>query len=886
MYKSHSKERQIIDSSKNKDKSNGRRKFKTKYFLKLLSVITTVLLVSALLTGQVTFALPAKANLTAEATAAAAVQEPALLPVISGETTAALFANSGQKTLASLPVKALSEDVSASNSSSAVSAANSGKTEVVYAVLDANGKAGDIHVVNHFELAERGEITDYGDYDEIIWLTGNQPAQNSNVIKVSAEQGNYYYEGVLKSAELPWDFSLDWFLDGRQVDPGTLSGAEGRLKIVLTCDPSGSADEIFIDNYILQIGFSLPRDVTTEIFAEDATIAEAGNNTLVTFVTLDGDSSSFELSAQIKDFYMPAISISAVKMNLGFDIPDDLELDGEMSQLVDAISELKEGTDKLSDAAGDLSEGMDDIVEGAGTLATEGDKLTSGIGEAAEGTDKYVKGVSSYLDGVSDYVAGIKTYTNGVGDLADGTAQLDLGVAALASGLDELSGQNEQLMLGSEQIAGALQAISSGLGGGSFITNSTEENQAQLDQLLFGSAAINSGLNSFLAAFAGDGTAANPGLIAGLEEVSAGLGGIKGQLDNSIGTKVDVPAKPVGLDGWAAYLNSQAPAGVTVDFGAYLNPATPETSVLVGVLDGQMDALIAAAKKGNAAVDSLNELSAGIGGLKAGQDQIIAGLKLAVFGTEAQPGLKTLVENYAAIDAGINELISQIKNLSANMGSLPELISGLQQLSEQYDLFHQGLEQYTSAVSQLAGGVSSTDPNQPGLQSGFSRIAEGLGELKSGGKDLRKGGDKLVSGSTELTDGGTGLSSGLSELKDGVREYINGVKDLSSGLREYQDGLIAYTDGVNELAEGVNEFEAETQDIDQQLLDEIDKKIDEYLNKDFVPESFVSAQNVNVESVQFVFTTEEIPKPKAAVIEVPKEENGNFWDRVAGLFGG
>ncbi|HZW97706.1 MAG TPA: YhgE/Pip domain-containing protein, partial [Bacillota bacterium] len=123
-------------------------------------------------------------------------------------------------------------------------------------------------------------------------------------------------------------------------------------------------------------------------------------------------------------------------------------------------------------------------------------------------------------------------------------------------------------------------------------------------------------------------------------------------------------------------------------------------------------------------------------------------------------------------------------------------------------------------------------------------------------------------------------------LKDGVREYINGVKDLSSGLREYQDGLIAYTDGVNELAEGVNEFEAETQDIDQQLLDEIDKKIDEYLNKDFVPESFVSAQNVNVESVQFVFTTEEIPKPKAAVIEVPKEENGNFWDRVAGLFGG
>lgn len=907
MHKSHSDKSHKLYKSKDKDKINSRRKFKLWFLGKALSIGIALLIISALLTGQVTAALSALSQETAADTAMGAGPEAQFLPAVTNETMAVLLADAGQDTLAGLPRQVLTADIGAFDYSmsgqeanpdkstagqdnlaakSGISA-NLGKTEVVYAVLDTDGRAGNVHVVNHFELAEQGEITDYGSYDEIIWLTGNQPLQNGNVIIITADAGKYYYEGVMKNAKLPWNFTIEWFLDDRQVEPAALSGAEGNLKIVLTSEPDGSADPDFIDNFILQIGVSLPRDATAEILAEDATIAEAGNNTLVTFVALNGGSDSFELSAKVKDFYMPSISISAVKLDMGFEIPDDLDFAGDMSQLTDAISDLKEGTDKLNDGGIDLSQGMGEIAEGSDTLASEGDNLVSGIAEIAAGADKYAAGISSYLNGVDDYVAGVKTYTNGVGDLAGGAAKLDLGVTELASGLNQLSGNGEQLVEGSEQIASALQEINDGLAGSSAITNPTAEDLAELDLLIMGSAAIKGGLDSFVAALAGDGTAANPGLIVGLEGISSGLGEIKVQLDSNIGDKVTVPVKPGDRNGWVAYLNGQPGAGA-LNFGEFLTLEgyQAEAAVLIGVLDAQMDALIEAANQGNAAIDSLTAFSSGIGELKNGQDSIVTGLELAVYGTESQPGLKVLADSYAVIDTGINELVSQIKNMSSDMGSLPELIDGLQQLSGQYDSFHQGLEQYTAGVSLLAVGVSGTDPDQPGLKSGFSQIASGLGDLNSGGGELRQGGTELVNGGAGIADGGLSLSSGLSELESGASKYINGVKDLGSGLREYEDGLIAYTDGVSELAEGVGEFEAETQDIDQQMLDEIDKKIDEYLNKDFIPNSFVSTQNENVEAVQFVFMTQEIPRQKTAVIEVPKEESGGFWDRVQALFGG
>lgn len=753
-----------------------------------------------------------------------------------------------------------------------------GKKEVIYSKLDPHGKPGELHIVNHFSLSEPGEIVDYGAYDEIIWLTGQQPEKNNEKIKIKADKGNYYYEGILSRKELPWSFNIEWFLDGKKVEPSSLSGAAGelRLKIASTAHPDYSD---ITENYSLQIGLAFPRDIVTDIEAEGSTIAEAGNNTMVNYVVLPGGNADIEVTAQVRDFYMPGISISAVKLDLSFEMPDVSDINEDMSQLIDAIEELKTGTDELNTGTSDLKEGVGELIAGVDTLSNEGQKLIAGIGTGTDGIKTYTDGVKSYVGGVTEYVSGVNKFTNGVNDLATGTSKLEAGAGELASGLKRLSSQSKELVTGSEQIQGALRTIGDNLSVEGIVAP-TKEDLAKLDQLVKGSSAVKAGLSSLLAAFNGDGTAQNPGSIAGLKGISKGLGDI---IDNLKAVKVDkVPeAAPIqGQQAWVAYFNQFGqPQGV--DFATFFADNPAETGIMVAAFE---QLFVTAAKSTNTAIASLNEsmstLIAGLGELKAGQDKIIKGLETAA------TGLQELVNNYTAIDAGINDLVSQIKGLSANLGEFPTLVKGLRDLSEQYDTFHAGLKQYTGGVSKIYTGVSSTDPNNPGLKTGLSQLSTGLKSLKTASKEVRQGSDKITAGGKKLTDGSADLASGIAELKKGTTEYVNGVRKLGDGMREYRDGLVEYQDGVEELAAGTTELADEVQGMDQKLLDEINEKIDELTNKDYEPASFVSPLNTEVESVQFVLLTEEIPEPAKAVVEVPQEEDKNFWERLKAIFGG
>ena len=78
-------------------------------------------------------------------------------------------------------------------------------------------------------------------------------------------------------------------------------------------------------------------------------------------------------------------------------------------------------------------------------------------------------------------------------------------------------------------------------------------------------------------------------------------------------------------------------------------------------------------------------------------------------------------------------------------------------------------------------------------------------------------------------------------------------------------------------------FRSETADIDSEIEDEIDQMIEEFSGKDYVPPSFVSDLNTNVEAVQFAFQTDPISVEEENVEEA-EEEQENFWDKVKGLF--
>ena len=106
------------------------------------------------------------------------------------------------------------------------------KEEVVYIMTDAEGTVQNLNVVNIFG---RGSVTDYGDYTDVKMLTTNDPiTQNGDEITFTTDAERVYYQGTLENREIPWDISIRYTLDGKDVLPDELGGKSGKLKIYFT----------------------------------------------------------------------------------------------------------------------------------------------------------------------------------------------------------------------------------------------------------------------------------------------------------------------------------------------------------------------------------------------------------------------------------------------------------------------------------------------------------------------------------------------------------------------------------------------------------------------------------------------------------------------------
>ena len=84
---------------------------------------------------------------------------------------------------------------------------------------------------------------------------------------------------------------------------------------------------------------------------------------------------------------------------------------------------------------------------------------------------------------------------------------------------------------------------------------------------------------------------------------------------------------------------------------------------------------------------------------------------------------------------------------------------------------------------------------------------------------------------------------------------------------------------IGEYEAGIPESEEEVEEIEE----EIDQMIEEFSGRDYVPASFVSDMNTNVEAVQFAFQTDPISVEKETPEEA-EEEPESFWDKIKGLF--
>lgn len=282
------------------------------------------------------------------------------------------------------------------------------KREVVYAKLTASGEVSQIYVVNHFHPKRTMTLTDHGDYSSVIQLTGSTaPQMEGDQVTLQDVLGPYYYQGNMKSRDLPWLFDITYRLDGEKQSPRSLSGAAGHLEMELAISRNPAMDPSFFNHYALQISIPVdPERALIEAASEGFLVSTAGTEHQLNYIVLPGQETVIRLVMEVQDFAMGQITLAGVLLSFDLDLSsmdDELEPLDQLSEgiaefakgaaqlkagyrdLMQAFKEIKSGAGQLADGGQDLDQGVQLLRAGARTLLSEGQRLKSGSQEILDG---------------------------------------------------------------------------------------------------------------------------------------------------------------------------------------------------------------------------------------------------------------------------------------------------------------------------------------------------------------------------------------------------------------------------------------------------------------------------------------------------------------------
>lgn len=276
----------------------------------------------------------------------------------------------------------------------------------------------------------------------------------------------------------------------------------------------------------------------------------------------------------------------------------------------------------------------------------------------------------------------------------------------------------------------------------------------------------------------------------------------------------------------------------------------------------------------------MNEVAAGLTEISSGLDEISGGF------TELKEGYH---EAYGALSEAIDNIpadVTEEEILKLYASGADEKVLG--KLLETYEaaLTAKGIHSSEELQMVFTAVVPSLNMSIESLTQMSTNIEFMANELSSALED-----NDIADGITQLQEGIAMLSSeyknfhsGLVDYTEGVSQLSNTYEDLHNGIVELSKGTNLFVSGVGELHDGTTALHEATSDLPDQMTEEIDQMIADYDKSDFQAVSFVSSQNENVNSVQFVLKTESIKHEEVKKVEEPKEKKKGFWERLIDLF--
>lgn len=696
------------------------------------------------------------------------------------------------------------ETASNEKSAATVSVSNEAvdKDETVYVITDAAGVSQQVIVSDHLRNP-KGEATlrDASNLTGIENVKGNEGYSGSaSNMTWKANGKDIYYRGST-TEQLPFEVSVRYELDGKEISPADLAGKSGRVamtfnyKVNRTMTVQDGDEQVAVPLPFMAItGMVLDNDQFTNIEVDNGKVLDDGDRTMVVGLALPGLEEALGLNKEAPAETAEA-DADAEEDGKGFDL--DIDIPGSVTVTADVTDFSLDATmtmascDMLSDldvddvnSLDDLSDALDELTDASSQLVDGSNELYDGIRQLYDKSGDLIDGVNDLSDGAKKLNDGAKQLKDGTTDLYFGADQINGGASSLAGGLGQLSSNSSDLVSGARQIvdavfASATQQIKDQ--GVALPEDLTLENYTEVLQQVSDAVAS---------------TITEEAVRAGLEQ--KGLSGADTQnlalyIAADIKTENETMEAAVVRAG-AKLQNAQTVQTISASAGSLTEEEQEALEKLVpiimagGSVDQETAQFIAlVALKTSPTTDP----TSGIG-------NAVSLVQDAAYVKDMKQAIAQDPNAAETIAAGIAQIIKEKQ--TAVGGQFADVLDQLNSVKK----FYNGLQTYTAGVDSARAGANQLSSGALELKRGAEKLQDGAAELYKGTTDLYDGTQKLAEGGVTLRDGVKKLKNGAGELRDGMEKFDEeGIQKITNA---FEGDLNNVVDRLHDVADGANAY--------------------------------------------------------------------------------
>ncbi|HJI80451.1 MAG TPA: hypothetical protein OIM20_01770 [Eggerthellaceae bacterium] len=403
------------------------------------------------------------------------------------------------------------------------------KQEVVYASLNNAGGMNSVYVVNVLKAAAGQAVQDFGTYDQVVNLTDTSTINqlSDSVILTmpeseTASDTEFSYQGSVPNAQIPWNISITYLMDGQEISAEDLAGKTGSLKLRIETAQNQSVDPRYYENYLMQITCTLPMENATNVKTDQGSIALSGSDVTVSFMVMPDADGNVSLSADVTNFEMSGISFAAIPFSMALDFPDTDSLVSQFDALIDGTEQLHSGAQDLAAGVSSVDAATKQAATGAANLATGATRMTQGLQQYQQGLRD---SAAAAQDSVSeeDIADARQNYEAALGEYA---AAFTVAYEQVMAKNPEMT-QQEALQAAAQQLAGSFQeqAMNAALQSLLTVVSTQIASQGAVEALTGAADGLGSvdDVSSLLGGSASLGTGAQE-LASGLDQLAGGTG--------------------------------------------------------------------------------------------------------------------------------------------------------------------------------------------------------------------------------------------------------------------------------------------------------------------------------------------------------------------------